>query len=397
MTDDQITRILASKPAAARLSRRQFLLGSTLSVVAGGFLLSGCGTSGGSSASGSPAASGTGSATAGPIEAQLHMYNWAQYDDPALPKAFTTQFGPAVQIDTYSSNEEMIAKLAAAQGTSGYDLVIPTGAYIPQMLQNNLLQKLDKSLLPNLTNVDPQFLGRAWDPKNDYSVCKDWGSTGYFYDTTVIKRPMTSWQDFIDAAKAEASGKTAVLASPPELTAIYFWANGIPWTTEKTSDLDAAENFCVNELAQHIKAFDSYPAIPLTQGTYALAECWNGDARQGLLASKTPDRYKWVLPTPKTELWMDNWAIVAGAKDPVAAHAWINYILDPKNSLTDMAYHGYNTGIKDIKTAAQTAGLKYLDVIFFTPDQLATLETGEINSAEQRLIEIYGKTKAKAA
>jgi spermidine/putrescine transport system substrate-binding protein len=393
--DEQETRILASQASAQRLSRRSFLLGSTLSVVAGGFLLSGCGSS--STPTTSSSATGSGAASPGPIEGSLHMYNWAQYDDPNLPKAFTKQFGPTVQIDTYSSNEEMVAKLAAAQGTSGYDLVIPTGSFIPQMLKNNLLEKLDKSLLPNLANVDPAFLGRSWDPNNDYSVCKDWGSTGFFYDKTIIKRPMVSWQDFIDAAKSEASGKTAVLASPAEVPAIYFWANGIPWTTESTADLDAAENFCVNELAPHIKAFDSYPAIPVTQGTYALAECWNGDARQGLLASKTPDRYGWVLPSPKSELWMDNWAIVAGAKDPVAAHAWINFILDPKNSLTDMEYHGYNTGIKDIKAAAQAAGLKYLDVIFQTPAQLATLETGEINSAEQRLIEIYGKTKAKAA
>ncbi len=392
--DQQDTRILASRASAQQLSRRSFLLGSTLSVVAGGFLLSGCGSSSTPTTTGS---TGSAATSPGPIEGNLHVYNWAQYDDPNLPKAFSKQFGPTVQIDTYSSNEEMVAKLAAAQGTSGYDLVVPTGSFIPQMLKNNLLEKLDKSLLPNLANVDPAFLGRSWDPTNDYSVCKDWGSTGYFYDKTVIKRPMVSWQDFIDAAKNEASGKTAVLASPAEVPAIYFWANGIPWTTESTADLDAAENFCVNELAPHIKAFDSYPAIPVTQGTYALAECWNGDARQGLLASKTPDRYAWVLPSPKSELWMDNWAIVAGAKDPVAAHAWINFILDPKNSLTDMEYHGYNTGIKDIKTAAQAAGLKYLDVIFQTPAQLATLETGEINSAEQRLIEIYGKTKAKAA
>src|ERR1019366_2339189 len=210
------------------------------------------------------------------------------------------------------------------------------------MIQNNLLQKFDKTLLPNLKYVDPSLLRQAWDPANDYSIVKDWGTTGYMYDTKVIKRPMATWQDFIDAAKNEASGKTSVLASPPEVAAIYFWANGIDWGTDKTADLDAAAKFVVNELTLHIQAFDSYPGIKLAQGGYALAELWNGDARQGLLASKTPNRYKWVLPTPKTELWMDNWSIVAGAKDPVAAHAWINFILDPANAFTDMEYTGYN-------------------------------------------------------
>ena len=93
---------------------------------------------------------------------------------------------------------------------------------------------------------------------------------------------------------------------------------------------------------------------------------------------------------------MDNWAIVAGAKHPVAAHSWINYILDPKNAFTDMQYTGYNTGSKDVEATAKAAGLKYLDLIFFTPAQLATLDTGAINTAEQRLIDIFDKTKAKA-
>ena len=390
MTDDpQITHILASESFTRHLSRRTVLMGSAVGVVSGGLLLAGCGTK-------SKTATGGTTPKASVIESQLNMYNWAQYDDPNLPKEFTKAFGPTVQIDVYSSNEEMIAKLSAAKGTSGYDLVIPTGTYIPQMVENKLLQKLDKSLLPNLAHVDPALLGRSWDPNNDYSVCKDWGSTGYMYDTQVVKRPMKSWQDFIDAAKNEASGKTSVLASPTEVAGIYFWANGIKWTTESKADLDAAEAFCVNELASHIKAFDSYPGIKLAQGGYALSELWNGDARQGLLASKNPDRYQWVLPTPRSELWMDNWAIVAGAKHPVAAHSWINYILDPKNAFTDMQYTGYNTGSKDVEATAKAAGLKYLDLIFFTPAQLATLDTGAINTAEQRLIDIFDKTKAKA-
>lgn len=385
-----LTRILASETLARHISRRTLLLGSALGVVSGTLLLAGCG----SSKTGYAGAVGTPKPT--PLESKLNMYNWAQYDDPNLPKAFTKAFGPSVQIDVYSSNEEMIAKLTAAKGTTGYDLVIPSGTYIPQMIENKLLQKFDKNLLPNIKYVDPALLGQSWDPTNDYSIVKDWGTTGFMYDTKIIKRPMKTWQDFIDAAKNEASGKTAVLASPPEVAAIYFWAHGINWGTEKTADLDAAAKFVVDELAPHIQAFDSYPGIKLTQGGYALAELWNGDARQGLLASKTPDRYKWVLPTPKTELWMDNWSIVAGAKDPIAAHAWINFILDPANAFTDMEYTGYNTGSTGNQAKAKAAGLKYLDLIFFSADQVKSMETGAINSAEQRLIDMYDKAKAKA-
>jgi spermidine/putrescine transport system substrate-binding protein len=103
MTQKQeITRILASTGATHRLSRRSFLLGSAVSLIGGGVLLSGCGTKASTVA--------TGTQTPGPIEGQFNMYNWAQYDDPNLIKAFTKAKGPIVQIDTYSSNEEMVAK-----------------------------------------------------------------------------------------------------------------------------------------------------------------------------------------------------------------------------------------------------------------------------------------------
>ena len=77
-----------------------------------------------------------------------------------------------------------------------------------------------------------------------------------------------------------------MLDAPADLCGIYFWANGIDWTTEDQADLDACQDFIVNELAPHIKAFDSYPGIALTQGNYVLIQAWNGDARQGLIPTE---------------------------------------------------------------------------------------------------------------
>ncbi len=153
------------------------------------------------------------------------------------------------------------------------------------------------------------------------------------------------------------------------MTGVYFWANGIDWNTESKDDLDKAEDFMVNQFAKHIKAFDSYPGVNLTQGNYALSQVWNGDARAGLLAVEDagddPSKYTWGLGAPKTELWMDNWTIVKGAKNLDAAYDFINYILDPANSAKELAYHGYNTGVKGIQE--KMADTKYPDLIFFSP------------------------------
>ncbi len=274
---------------------------------------------------------------------------------------------------------------------------MPTGAFIPQMVQNGLLAPINHELVPNLEHMDPAFLGQAWDPANNYSICKAWGTTGFVYDTTKITRELKTWNDFIDAATKEASGKVSVLDDPAEVTGIYYWANGIDWNTTDPAQLDAAEKFVVDTLAPHIAAFDSYPggqAIP--QGTHWLMQVWNGDARIGIQESKTPEKWQWVLGSPATELWMDNWAIAAGAPHPEAAHAFINYVLTPENQLKNVDYIGYHTGAKDIETAAEKAGLEMLDLVFFSPEQIATMKTGEVNENQQRTVDIWNKAKAAA-
>ncbi|MBN9195983.1 MAG: spermidine/putrescine ABC transporter substrate-binding protein, partial [Microbacterium sp.] len=323
--------------------------------------------------------------------------SWGDYDAPEVLKDFTKTLGPKLTVDSFGSNEELIAKLVAAKGTGGYDIIVPTGVYIPQMVKNNLLMKLNKDLIPNLEHMDPAYLGRGWDPKNEYSICKAWGTTGFVYDKTVITRDLKTWSDFLDCAQKEASGKTSVLDDPAEITGMYYWANGIDWNTEDDAEIDKCEDFIVNTLAPHIAAFDSYPgsgAIP--QSSHALIEVWNGDARQGITNSDNPDKWQWVLGSPTTELWMDNWAICSTAPHPEAAHAFINFVLTPENAIKELDYIGYHTGEKDIQATAEKAGLKMLDLVFFTPEQLATMKDGEVNKAQTRTVDIYNKAKAAA-
>jgi spermidine/putrescine transport system substrate-binding protein len=382
-------RILASRETAERISRRMFMKGSAVAVFSSSVLLAACG---GETDPGT--GTGGGASPGGEPEDQLNFFHWAEYDDPEVFKDFEQEFGAATKIDIYASNEEAIAKLVAAEGTSGYDIVVPTGVFIPQMVANDLLQPLNLDLIPNFENLDPIYRDQPWDPGNEHSVCKDWGSTGWIYDRTKVSATIETWNDFIEVTMGEASGQTSVLDTPGNLTGIYFWANGIDWATTDEAHLDACEEFIVNELAPHIKAYDSYPGIALTEGKYALSHAWNGDARQGLLSTDDPDRYVWGLGAPVTELWMDNWCIVNGAQHPNAAHAWINFILDPEVSLKDLAYHGYNTGVIGVEERAREEGFEFLDMIFFSEEQVKTMDPGAVNEAQGRLVEIWNKAKA---
>ena len=168
---------------------------------------------------------------------------------------------------------------------------------------------------------------------------KAWGTTGYAYDSSKISTEMSTWQDFLDVATGEASGQVSILDSPDNLCGLYFWANDIDWMTTDEAQLDACQDFMVNQMAPHVKRFDSYPGGGgIAEGSYWLSHAWNGDARQGIIDSGGND-WKWVFPTPRTEIWMDNWCIPVGVKNPNAAYAWINYVLDPEVSLEEFVVH----------------------------------------------------------
>jgi spermidine/putrescine transport system substrate-binding protein len=397
MTDNESIRILASPEATKRLSRRAFMAGMSVTAVGGSVLLSACGNSsgGGSSAT----AAGGGMTATGAPESELLVYNWAAYDDPKLWKQFTADMGPKVTVDIFDSNEQAIAKLnTAGAGQSGYDLVVPTGVYIPLMAQQGLLEELNLDLIPNFKNIADVYKSQAWDPSNKYSVTKDWGSTGWIYDNTVIKRPIKTWADFVDVMQNEAKNNTSILDTPANLCSLYFWTQNPvgDWTTTDQAELAKCQDYVLKQVAPNVKAYDSYPGINLTQGKYALSMVWNGDARQGLISTKTPDRYTWGLGSPATELWMDNWCIVKNPPHPNAAYAWINYILDPKNSYIDMQYHGYNTGIPSIETQAKKDKVPYLDMVFFNNSQVQTMQAGSIDNIDQ-LNNIYTAAKAVSA
>lgn len=379
MSEHRIPKILVPRVREAELTRRLLLSGAV--GVGAALSLAACAPAGGSKG-GNGGAAGT-----------LRVYSWSGYDAPENLKSF----GAKVAVDSYSSNEEMIAKLVAARGTSGYDIVIPTGVFVPQMAENDLLEKLDLARLKNFGNIDEAFLGQEWDPKNEYTVPKYWGTTGFAYDTQVIKRELTSWDDFIDAAKNEASGRTSLADDPGEICSILCFARGWNQSTQDEQQLEEIRTFLVDELAQHISAFDSAPgsgAIP--QGSQALVHTWNGEARRGILASKDPDRWKWVLPTPETNLWTDNWAIVKGSANVDAAYEFIDFSLGVEESARNIDFVGYGTGVTDAQQQLESENVELLGMIFPTPEESKRMYTGQINAAQETRMEIVAEMKARA-
>ncbi len=394
MSDEPTLKILASREGARQISRRAFMAGASVTAVGGSLILSACGGSDDTGGEPTPSA-----APSGAVESALNIYNWADYNDPKLYKKFTAETGAKVQVDIFDSNEQAVAKLNAAGGTSGFDLMCPTGTFIPLMVQQQLIQPLDTARLTNFGNIAPEYLDQSWDLGNKYSVPKDWGTTGFMYDKRAITRPMKTWQDFMDAMQNEAANNTSVLATPNNLCSLFFWTQDpvLDWTTTDTAELDACETYILEEVAPYVKAYDSYPGIAITQGKYVLSQIWNGDARAGLTRGDNPENFEWVFPDGTTEIWMDTWTVVAGAPNPNAAYAWIDWILQPEISYIDLKYHGYNTAIKGIEEKALADGIPYPEIIFFDEDQVAQMVAGAVNEGLDRQNEIYQQAKAVSA
>lgn len=334
---------------------------------------------------------------AGKTSKSLYLYTWGQYDNPTTFTAWKNATGFAVQIGSYDSNEALIAKLELAKGTAGYDIVVPTGGYIPEMVAKGLLLKLDHSKIPNLKGVDPALLNLPWDKGNKYSVPKDFGTTGFVYDTTVIKKDLRSWQDFADAAKLpQVSGRVSLLDDPDDVIGIPMWIQGIDWNTLDAGKIRKANAWLIKNLAPHVKNLDSYPGATggLFNGSYVLSQAWNGDARQAII--KDPKRYKWVVPTPKTEIWVDTWALAKGAKNINTAHAFLNYVLDPNVSSNEMQYTGYNTAVANVKKYLPK-NMPATDVIFLTAEQRKRMVVYVVNASFPLRTQLYANFKAAIA
>ena len=300
-----------------RISRRGFM--AVAAGTAAAAWLSACGGGGGT---GQQTATQT-PALGTKLEGSVHLYNWQAYINPDNVKAFQQQFGQNVTQDFYVSNEDLLAKLQA--GAKGYDVVVPTGYMVEIMSKQGLLFKLAKDHLPNFKNIDSRFTNQPFDPGNVYSVPKDWGTTGFGYRTDLLP-PMTSWADFWNIATTKASGKVTVLDGENEVIGSTLKMLGYSYNSVDQNELNHAKTQLMT-LKPHLLSITSTEYITLMQSGQALLSLgWNGDFFA--VQTKQP-KVVYVVPSEGSELWMDNWCILKSAPDPVAAHAFLNYFMDP--------------------------------------------------------------------
>ncbi|OBC07732.1 hypothetical protein A5784_08020 [Mycobacterium sp. 852013-50091_SCH5140682] len=327
----------------------------------------------------------------------LRIYSWAEYFSPKNIESFEKATGVKIQIDAYASAEEALAKLRLSRGTSGYDLVVMDGAYVPQLVAAHALLPWDKQRLPGLSGITPTFLNQSWDPGNRYAIPKSGGSTGYVWDSSLIAQPLQSWNDFfVHMADSAVRGRTSVIDGAPSVIGSYFWANGIDDQTTDPANYAAAENYLGHNVIPHLKQFNSYPRAELSNGAIVLAQTFTGDARSALMDG--PSTLRFALGSPKTDLYVDHFIMPRGSSNPAAAHAFVQYLLDPGRAAEETLQTGYYTGVQASR-AQMPADTPFPEIVFFddgvSPDRFIPAQFTE--DARKQSTAAFQRLKARAS
>jgi len=328
--------------AGMRVNRR-----AALGIGGLALLAAACGGSTNAGGGGGAASQPTDALKGKPIEDELVIYNWSEYYDPSTYKKFEelpdeSAAGLKTHETYYSSNDELLAKLHA--GGTGYDIVVPSQNAVGELIQEGGLMKLDFNLIPNIKNLDPKFRKPTFDPTGEFHVIKDFGITMFFYQNTIVK-PATepkTMKDFYELLNANVSkGRTNVLDGAEEVVPLAAMALGYSANTDDQAELDDTQKFLIS-IRKGVTTISSFGYInDASAGKIILSQGWNGDVRRILKARKKQGDITAVLPTGKSEVWADSWCVPATAPHPVAAHAWINFLLEPTTAVTEMEYHSY--------------------------------------------------------
>lgn len=300
----------------------------------------------------------------------LNWYNWTTYEADNTRPDFGTLCGVKVTEDNFGSNEELIAKLR--QGNPGYDLVVPTGSNIPQMIREGLLEEIDMSKIPNFVNVSESLQKPTYDPDNKYTVPYQWGTIAIGYNKEAVGKEVTSWEDMWSF-----QGNVAWLEDPRNMLGIALVLLGKDPNTTNVDEINAARDYLVDHGSNVRTIAQDDGQEKLLSGEADMVIEYSGDIFQIIANCEAnadqncKDKFAFVIPKEGAIRWVDNLAIPKDAPHAALAHAFIDYILDPQVGADISNYTAYaspNQKAIDEKLIDPT----YLDSTIIYPDAEAS-------------------------
>lgn len=258
-------------------------------------------------------------------EKQLNFYNWDTYIGENTLSDFNEATGIEVRMDLFADNDELFAKLKA--GNPGYDVIVPTNDYVERMILADMLMPLDHGKIPNMANIAPSFIEKAaFDPGRRFSLPYMWGTIGIGYRKSEVKDPVKSWKSLLEPAP-EHRKRVAMLGAAQYVIGAALKYLGHSFNATDPAQIRQAEQLLIAAKKNILVFADDNGQDLLASGEVALAQEWNGDMLQVI---GEDDDLAYSVPLEGSMLWEDCLAIPRGAPHPQNAHAFINFLFDPK-------------------------------------------------------------------
>lgn len=298
---------------------------------------------------------------------ELNVAIWANYLSDETRAQFTKETGITLKVMTYSSNEELLAKVQT--GGSGLDIAVPSDYMVDIMTKLNLLEPIEKGQIPNAANISKDVLDQNYDRENKFSLPYSWGTAGLAVNRALYKDPIKSWKDVLENPKL--AGKYSLLDDMREVTAAVLKMQGQSVNTTDDKALAKVKEELL-KIRKNIKAFNSDVTESLKSREVAVAHAYSPDALQA--AALPGDKIDFVIPEEGATRAIDNLVILKGAKDPATARKFIDFVLRKDVNVSFVVSKRSAPVINGVREALP-ADLKNNTTLFPTPAMFKKLES----------------------
>lgn len=285
----------------------------------------------------------SGSLTACAPRETLRVFSWGVYIDPALITQFEREHNVRVIYDEFASNEEMYTRLLSGEW---YDILVPSDYMIERLISENLIQRLDLSLIPNRVNLIPELVGLAHDPQGVYSMPYFWGNVGIVYNRNVITRAeleTLGWNVFRDTRFA---GRVYFYDSERDSFMVALKALGYSVNTTNQAEIQAAYEWLLEmDRTMDVVYVTDEVIDAMIAGNRDFAVMYSGDA---VYVQMENPNMSFFAPKEGTNLWVDAMVIPTNARNVPMAHKWINFMLSHEAALANTLAVAYTTPIQSV-------------------------------------------------
>lgn len=302
-------------------------------------------------------------------ENEVIVYNWGEYIDSEVLESFEEETGIKVVYDEFETNEIMYPKVES--GASQYDVICPSDYMIEKMINNGLLQEINTANIPNIKNIDPQYLKESeqFDPGNKYSVPYCWGTVGILYNKTMVSEPIDSWSVLWDK---QYENNILMQDSVRDAFMIPLKLKGYSLNSLNTSELKEAKEMLIDQKPLVQAYVIDQVRDKMIGNEAAIGVIYSGEA---IYTQRENSDLEYVIPKEGSNVWIDSWVIPKNAPNLANAEKFIDYMCRADIALKNFEYITYSTPNAAARDLIEEEDIRNSEIAFPNLSKHPNLET----------------------